>query len=265
MSERPSEARELHTRIMKCALEVEDARAYWRHADVDSRATPTEAFEAYWFGARSLARIEVLLANLRARFDAFPSALWVLHRWPAMTPETRRLICHWHLQLADPLYRALTGSLLVERRDRPSAHVSRDVVVRWVGDHGRPSWTMSSRIQFASKLLSAAMSAGLVEGSRDPRPLTLPKVPDDALAYLLYLLRETEIEGTLLDNPYLRSVGLQGADLDLRLRALPSLGYEHQADLRAFHWQHQNLQAWAVAEIGVDAGPRGSDELEGAA
>ncbi|MCX5953197.1 MAG: hypothetical protein NTZ40_06835 [Cyanobacteria bacterium] len=35
-----------------------------------------------------------------------------------------------------------------------------------------------------------------------------PLVPDDALTYLLHLLREVDFEGTVLANPYLRSVGL---------------------------------------------------------
>jgi len=33
-----------------------------------------------------------------------------------MEPEARRVICHWHLQLTDPLYRSFTGGYLAERR-----------------------------------------------------------------------------------------------------------------------------------------------------
>jgi hypothetical protein len=61
---------------------------------------------------------------------------------------------------------------------------------------------MTTRIQFASKLLSAAYSAGLLAGNRDPRAVVFPRVPDDALEYLMYLLREVTFEGTLLSNPY---------------------------------------------------------------
>jgi hypothetical protein len=102
----PAECTEIHTRLLKCALEVEDARAYWARAGTGAPVTAKTAFADYWFGARSLARIEVLLANLRARFDAYPEALVVLHAWRDMTPDTRVLVCHWHLQLSDPLYRA---------------------------------------------------------------------------------------------------------------------------------------------------------------
>ena len=82
--------------------------------------------------------------------------------------------------------------------------------VEVVADQGPGRWTMATKVQFASKLLSAAYAAGLVASRRDPRPLTVPRVPDDALEYLLYLLREVEFEGTLLDNPYVASVGLDG-------------------------------------------------------
>jgi hypothetical protein len=59
---------------------------------------------------------------LRARFDAFPNALHVLQRWPHMSPDTRRVVCHWHLQLSDPLYRDFTGTFLVRApRERPAA------------------------------------------------------------------------------------------------------------------------------------------------
>ncbi len=238
---------------MKCALEIEDARAFWAHPPADTAGaalTPRAAFDAYLFGARSLPRIEVLLANMRARFSSFPSALHALHAWPHMEPDTRRVICHWHLQLADPLYRGFTGTWLVSRRGRLRREVTRELVIAWVTEHGAAHWTLASRVQFASKLLSAAYSAGLVSSNRDPRPLSLPRVPDLALAYFLYVLRETEFTGTLLDNPYFRSVGLEGGVLEDRLRALPSaLDFRRHGDLIDFGWRHADLTAWAAATL----------------
>ena len=249
---KPAEVLEPHSRIMKCALEVEESRAYWKHTDGSLAATPQRAFDEFWFGARSLARVKVLLSNFRARFDAFPPALPVLHAWPHMSPEVRQLVCHWHLQLADPLYRALTGELFVERRDRGRGQITRDRVIKWVESQRPARWTMSSRIQLASKLLSAAHSAGLVgKTAREPRPLTLPRVPDEALEYLLYLLRGVSTGSTMVDNAYLRSVGLDGAVAEDRLRALPSLRYQRQADVVDFGWRYPDLQAWAHARFGA--------------
>lgn len=248
----PKEVQQLHTRLLKCALEVDDARDYWRHCDGTFHATARRAFEEYWFGARSLDRIEVLLQNLRARFDAFPPALRVLHAWPQMSPDTRRLICHWHLQLSDPLYRAFTADFLVERRATYRSELDRERVVRWVSDQGPGRWTMSTRLQFASKLMSAAFAAGLLGSSRDPRPLTLPRVTDEALEYFLYLLREVSFEGTLLDNPYFRSVGLESAYLEERLRLLPGLRYQRQGDLVDFAWRDPHLLAWASRSLGLE-------------
>ena len=76
-----------------------------------------------------------------------------------------------------------------------------------------------------------------------------PRVPDEALEYLLYLLHETEFEGSLLDNPYLRSVGLDGAVLTERLRRLPGLAFRRQGDLTDLGWRHQDLRAWAAATL----------------
>jgi hypothetical protein len=249
MSERPREATEVHTRLLKCALEIEDSRSYWAHADGVGGVRAKLAFDKYWFGARSLSRIEVLLANMRARFEAFPAALEGLHRWPHMSPDTRRVICHWHLQLADPLYRAFTGHYLVNRRAGPRVEVTRDMVVAWVGQQGPDRWTMATRIQFASKLLSGAFSAGLIATNRDPRPVVIPRVPDDALEYLLYLLREVQFAGTLIENPYAASVGLEGSSLEDRLRRLQGLVFRRQGDLLDFGWQYSDIRAWADANI----------------
>ena len=248
--ERPAEVTQVHTRLLKCSLEVEESRAYWRHTAAGEPANPERAFEEYWFGSRSLDRIKVLLTNLRARFDAFPAALAALQRWTDIDLECRRVICHWHLQLSDPLYRVFTGDFLLARRDQLRPQIHRDVVIAWVGDQGPGRWTMATRIQFASKLLSAAHTAGLVTTTRDPRPLAFPAVPALALTYILHLLRELDHAGTLLQNPYLASVGLAGDALEDRLRGLPDLSFQRQGVVIDLAWTFPSLTAWADARIG---------------
>ena len=250
MSERPAERAQIHTRLLKCTLEPENSRAYWRHA-TGSNVTPTAqvAFEGYWFGARSLGRTKVLMTNFRARFDAFPPALGALGMWTNMDPDMRRLICHWHLQLSDPLYRAFTGQYLVERYHRIPAEVSHTPVVGWVGQQGGDRWNMSTKIQFASKLLSSAFSVGLITSSRDPRPVHYPRVDNGALTYLMYLLHNVDFEGTLLENPYLASVGLSGSGLEDRLKALPGMRFRRQGDLLDFGWLYPDLADWAEANV----------------
>ena len=138
----------------------------------------------------------------------------------------------------------------MNRRAGPRVEVTRDLVVAWVGEQGPDRWTMATRIQFASKLLSAAFSAGLIATNRDPRPVVIPRVPDEALEYLLYLLREVQFDGTLLENPYVTSVGLEGSSLDERLRGLPGLVFRRQGDLLDFGWRYPNIRAWADAHVG---------------
>ena len=249
VSVRPAEAKELHTRLLKCALEMPDARGLAPRAGRRRLCKSHRGFRTVRFGARSLARVKVLVANFRVRFDVYPAALRVLSEWTDMEPDTRRLICHWHVQLADPLYRAFTGDYLAVRRLGPRPAVSRDLVVAWVGQEGIPRWSLATRIQFASKLLSTAFSAGLVGSNKDPRPLLLPQVSDDALTYLLYLLREVEFSGTLLDNPYLASVGLGGSILEERLRGLSALSFRRQGDLVDFGWSFPDLAAWASSAV----------------
>ena len=251
--DRPSEATAIHTRLLKCTLEVETSRAYWANALRGGEASARRAFEEYWFGAKSLGRVEVLVSNLRARYGVYPHALRALAGWDEMDPDTRRLICHWHVQLSDPLYRAFTGSYLVSRHTVSRPSVTHDLAVSWVREHDSGRWNMSTRIQFASKLLSSAYGAGLVGSIRDPRPLRFPRVGDDALTYLMYLLRGVQFQGTLLENPYLASVGLQGRTLEDRLRTLSALRFRRQGDLVDFGWNYSGLEEWTEV---VSAPPR---------
>jgi hypothetical protein len=248
-NEQSAEVTDLHTRLLKCALCVDESRAYWRlihdQAGSDPRELAVAAFEQSWFGAKSMPWVSVLVGNMRVRFDAYPHALRVLAGWRDMTPHVRRLVCHWHLQLSDPLYRAFTGDYLVRRHSALKPQVDRHTVVRWVEEQGPGRWTASTRTQFGTRLLSCALEAGLVKGRRDPRELTYPYVPDDALAYLLYLLRETQFAGSLVQNPYLASVGLDAGQLVDRLRTLPGVRYGRLADHHDFEWPYSDLANWA--------------------
>ncbi len=256
MTGRPAEVIEVHTRLQKCTLEVENSREYWARVGLGETPSAQTVFDQCWFGARSFERTAEILAHLGARFDPYPEALQVLAGWPHMRSDTRRLICHWHLQLSDPLYRAFTGTFLVERRQGARATVTRDLATAWVEAQHPDRWSLTTRIQFASKLLSTAASAGLVDAARDPRPLRYPRVPDATLAYVAYLLRSVDYAGTLLANPYLASVGLEGVDLEDRLRRLEGLSFSRQGDLVDLDWSHPSLTAWASHSLGAGDGAR---------
>ena len=242
---------EVHTRILRLALGIQESRAYWANVDetVPAGQRALKAFEQRWFGAKSLARVKTLLPYLAARYDAFPEALAVLHSWREMDPQVRQAICHWHVQLSDPLYRRFTGEFLIERRSLKDPKVDRPAVARWIRQTFPDRWSEATVIQFASKLLSAASEAGLVSSKRDPRELLFPKVPDEAISYLLHLLRGLRFEGTLTENPYLASVGLGEGFLDHRLKAIPGITLRRMGRLTEFDWAQPSLQAWAEATL----------------
>ena len=241
-----TEITEIHTRILRLPLAATESRFYWEHVDptiVNSERAKL-AFEQRWFGAKSAERVKYLLSSFAARYDAYPNALHVLRRWSSMDLSTRQAVCHWHLQLTNPIYRRFTGRCLVERRSRADARVDRDAVFRWVKTEFPDKWSEATCVQFASKLLSAALEAGLVS-KRDPRTIQFPKVTDCALAYWLYLLRETRFEGSLTSNPYLASVGLDEDQLALRARALPGVTMRRMMGLVEFDWAYPDLLSWA--------------------
>jgi hypothetical protein len=230
-------------------LGVEESRAYWAHVDpaVPLKRRAVLAFEERWFGARSLERVKDLLAAFAERYDAYPDALGALRRWSDMTASTRQTICHWHLQLADPLYRRFTGELMPTRRLGPRDTLEHDIVARWIEREFPDRWQPRTVRQIATKLRSVATEAGLLKGKREPRTLTTPNVADDALVYLLQLLRSVRCEGSLTSNPYLASVALEGPELERRLRRIDDVGFRRMGDVVEFNWAQPDLRSWSEA------------------
>ncbi|MFM7425256.1 MAG: hypothetical protein ACKO7W_09750 [Elainella sp.] len=254
---------QFHTRILRVSLAIEESRAYWEHLKLD---TPREkraegAFEERWFGSKSMDRVRRLLAEFSHRYDAYPVALQVLTQWRPSDAVTRQNICHWHMQLADPTYRAFTGVFLEQRRLQPGAGIDRDGVARWVSQQLKVEWSSATTQRMAAGLIASATDAGLCSENAGTRSLRYPKVTDEALAYWLYLLRNLSFEGTILDNPYLASVGLSEGFLEQRLRRLPGLSFNRMNDLHEFNWQYPSLKTWAVEELGLTWKAEGEDQL----
>lgn len=248
-----SEVLEFHTRLLRTSLASEECRAYWEHVrpDIPNGQRAVVAFEERWFGNKSMARVRELLATFRYRFDAYPMALEVLRRWRPSDPATRLNICHWHMQLTDPLYRAFTGSFLEQRRLHPHPRVDRDVTVRWMHLVLDDRWGSATTIRIATSLLTSAAAAGLCSSGTGSRSLNYPKVTDEALAYLLYMLRHLSFAGSMLENPYVASVGLTEGILEQRLRRLPGISFRRMGKLCDFGWHHKDLKAWAMHELGL--------------
>jgi hypothetical protein len=150
------------------------------------------AFNARWFGNKSMARVKTLLNNFAIRFDAYPEALSVLSQWQPNNPLTRQTICHWHLQLADPMYRQFAGEYLVQRHQAGLKTLDRDIALHWVQNTVKADWSSATAIRMASALLTTATSAGLCTDTSPARTLLYPQVTDEALTYWLYLWRQSE-------------------------------------------------------------------------
>ncbi|TWT52018.1 hypothetical protein CA85_51280 [Allorhodopirellula solitaria] len=237
-----------HTRMMKCTLEIEPSRSYWHLCESTGGSVSKEkAFEESVFGSKTFLRVERLIADMRHRYDAYPFALEVLGKWRPMELSDRALICHWHTQLADPIYRKFTGDYLVERYYGPAGNVDNDMTSRWIELTVPDRWQIPTRNKIASKMLTSALSAGIIASNRNPRPILFPRVSDLALCYLMYLLREIQYEGSAISNPYLTSVGLDQDEAVRRIRGIRELGFSKQGDLLQFDWQHDSMMAWACS------------------
>lgn len=245
---RPAEATAVHTRILRCMLAVDDCYAYWQHVEesipVADRARV--AFERRWFGTKSEARVRAIMSDMIARFDAYPEALALLQKLGTVPSTLRPFLCHVHTQLADPIYRRFTGELLPARREQGLTTLDRDTVARWVDGLEAGRWGTSTCIKFASNLIATARGAGLVGGPRLPRKLTLAPVPDVILGYVLYLLRGVRIEGTLIDNPYLASLGVTKASFGSFAARIPGIRFAELGGVMDLAWLEPSLTAWGL-------------------
>ena len=245
----------VHTRILRCMLAVDDCYAYWQHVDlsvpVSQRATA--AFELRWFGTKSEARVRTIMTDMVERFDAFPEAIELLHRLGTVPANLRPFICHVHTQLADPIYRRFTGEYLPTRRVQGYTTIDRDTVARWVDAFEPARWSTTTCIKFASNLLATAFDVGLIGGRRDPRKLTLPIVPEVILGYALYLLRGVGIEGSLTDNPYLRSLGITPEVARTMAPRVPGIRFAELGGLVELSWLAPSLAPWGLQNLAVSA------------
>ncbi|MEL6352963.1 MAG: BrxA family protein [Cyanobacteria bacterium J06627_28] len=244
-----TEVDKFHTRLLRVSLALEESREYWEQMTL---TTPKEgraklAFENRWFGSKSMARVQRLLAEFGHRYDAYPEAIAALIHWQPNDLTTRQNICHWHLQLSDPMYRAFSSTFLEERRSQKAAKIDRDIVARWVTQNITAEWASATVLRMATALITCATAAGLCERAGSYRTLTYPKVTDAALTYWVYFLRGLQYQGTLLKNSYFMSVGLSDRFLEQRLRQLDALTFSRMGDLHEFDWRYADLQSWAAS------------------
>lgn len=246
LSVRPTEARTVHTRLLRNMLAVEDSYAYWTRLDRSIPVTerPRVAFEQRWFGTKSEARVRTLLSDMVERFDAYPEALELLQSLGTIPAKLRPLLCHLHTQLADPIYRRFSGELLPQRRERGLVAIDRTTVARWVDSLEPGRWSAATCMKFASNLLATALEAGLIAGRRDPRKAVSPVVPDVVIGYALYLLRDVAIEGSLTDNPYLRSLGVTSGGFQPIGARLPGIQYAELGGSVELVFDAPGLAAW---------------------
>jgi len=249
---RPAEATTVHTRILRCMLAIDDSYSYWQRVDpsVPLRERVHHAFERRWFGTKSEARIRTLMTDMAERFDAFPPALALLHQLGTISAQVRPYICHLHTQLADPLYRRFTGEMLPTRREQGQATIDREVVAGWIHSLEPGRWSTVTCIKFGSNLLATAADAGLVGGKKDPRQLPIVAPPDWVVGYTLYLLREVKIEGSLEDNPYLRSLGLDRRAFGRLGARIPGIRIAELGGVFEITWQERNLREWGLRHLG---------------
>lgn len=171
-----------HTGLLRLGLAVPASRIYWQKA---GRGLEIENRQESWYPKLSADRERYLLRQMQRRFPK---------PWPAEIVSrptlTAGLVCHWHLQLTDPLYRHYTGDYLLKCWSSGTPTVSLEGTVAWVEKCSLTAdWKPNTVRRLASGLMSSAAAAGLCDSrGRRERELRLPVVTAADLQYLNDLL-----------------------------------------------------------------------------
>ena len=198
-----------HTGLLRLGLATADSVAFWSRAteDLPAAEIARTADEQGWFGDMSSSRVRYVVRQLQKRFP-YP-ARKLLGFEPRAESDRNALICHWHLQLNDPLYRHYTSHYLLGCWSGPTTSVTLDGTEKWVRQ--RPSardWKANTQRRMASGLMSAATEAGLMSKTgREERELKLPTVQSSEHDYLKKLI---QLAGVKDADPYLASIGRSG-------------------------------------------------------
>ncbi len=193
-----------HTGLLRLGLAVEASKVFWRRfLDVPQEFALSTAIEENWFPNSSESRARLLLTQLRQRFPR--TCLEKIRSWDPQDHACCQVVCHWHLQLSDPLYRDFTSLFLLQQWSTPNTTVKQEAVLAWVDDLAMVAdWATNTRRRLASGLLSAATEAGLCSKTEaSERALQLPSLSRESLNYLRQLAQEHAFD----PGPYLLSVG----------------------------------------------------------
>ena len=245
------EERNIHSRLSSLSLCIEDCRDYCKERPAaQDKPLDAIAFRERWFGNNSEQRVKGILRNMQLRFDRYPEALTVLSQMSRS--EFFPLICHWHLQLADPLYRAFTGEYLVSRRMTGNSRhlgIDKEYVFGWLSTLNLPSWSLKTKLKMSASLMTAARQAGMIQNNEIAGGSLLGT--DKALGYWFYLWRSLHDAPPVLNNPYLASIGLSGEWLDRRITKLNCLQLRRLGDTLDWEWKYPSLIEYANAELGT--------------
>ena len=195
-----------HTGLLRLGLATAYSVAFWTRAteDLEVSEMARAAEEQQWFGEISSSRVRYVVRQLQKRFP-YPTRE-LLGFQPRSDTSGDALICHWHLQLHDPLYRDYTSLYLLRCWSGPTTSVTIDETEKWV--RTRPSardWKSNTQRRMASGLMSAATEAGLLaKTGREERELKLPNVQFIDREYLEKLMQLAGVDDA---DPYFASVG----------------------------------------------------------
>jgi hypothetical protein len=149
--------------------------------------TSKRALVEGWFGVKSKDMTRRIVAYLYLRYSNYPLAIKIL-KFSNDTIDMIdfRMISHFHLLLADPYYRWLTGVYLPSRKQDGFKFVSQEEVIYEFSKIVKSELEPITMKTYCSKLLTTARDVGLLNG-KTKKEFEEPVLTERAMLYIFLI------------------------------------------------------------------------------
>lgn len=186
---------EPHLYAYRVTARLMESREYIQKVELEESFSEVlkRAVAEGWFGVKSKDMTRRIIAALYSRYSQYPKGLCILkNSLDTMDSGEFRLISQFHLVLADPYYRWLTGVYFPQRRSDGFGFLSLDELVVEFSKIVQTELKPVTIRSYCSKLLTIARDVGLLKG-KVKKEFEEPEVSEKALLYVLLVWKSMSL------------------------------------------------------------------------
>lgn len=230
-----------HFHAYRVAARLKESIEYIQKVRLEESQTEisNRAIREAWFGSKSKDMTRRIVAYMYARYSIYKTGLRILkNSIEDLEAYDFRMISHFHLQLADPYYRWLTGVYFPKRKQDGFTNVTPDVLIPEFAKVVESDLKPVSIRTYCSKVLTTAKDVGLLKG-KTKKEFDSPILSEKALLYIFIVWQSMSLPlSDFLEFEFFKSF----LDLDSFSRILD------KGHIQGF-WQYQILDQYFSCSI----------------